>query len=166
MPGATQKVASVRRKPQPAKKAPEPDLRLDAQLCFALYATSRLLTELYRPALLRVDLTYPQYLVMLILWEKAPQSVGDICHKLYLDNGTVTPLLKRLERKGFLSRQRDPGDERQVNVDLTSQGNALRTATRAIIRDLQMSMPFSSARAGKLRDELRRALARATPRLA
>jgi DNA-binding MarR family transcriptional regulator len=142
----------------------EPDLRLDVQLCFALYAASRLMTELYRPALLSIDLTYPQYLVMLILWECTPQSVGDICEKLYLDNGTVTPLLKRLERKGLLSRVRDLTDERQVNISLTRRGRRLHSAALSAIGELNCSIPFSATQAVRLRKELRKAVARMASR--
>ncbi|MDQ0313955.1 MarR family winged helix-turn-helix transcriptional regulator [Amorphus orientalis] len=101
-------------------------LRLDRQVCFPLYAATNLITRLYRPVLAKLGLTYPQYLVMLVLWEAAPQSVGGLGEKLYLDSGTLTPLLKRLEQAGLVSRRRDPEDERRVLVDLTEKGAALR----------------------------------------
>lgn len=103
-------------------------LKLEWQLCFPLYAASNLLTRLYRPALDEIGLTYPQYLVMLVLWETDRQSVGEIGRRLYLDSGTLTPLLKRMEANGLLARRRDVEDERRVLITLTEQGDALRTA--------------------------------------
>lgn len=107
-------------------------LKLDHQLCFPLYAASNLLTRAYRPLLQELDLTYPQYLVMLVLWERAPQTVGEISARLYLDTGTLTPLLKRTEAKGLIARQRDSQDERRVQVTLTDQGEALRERARSV----------------------------------
>lgn len=101
-------------------------LLLDRQVCFPLYAASNLITRLYGPALRRIGLTYPQYLVMLVLWEQEPQTVGALGSRLHLDSGTLTPLLKRLEASGFVSRQRDPQDERRVRVTLTGKGHDLR----------------------------------------
>jgi DNA-binding MarR family transcriptional regulator len=107
-------------------------LRLDRQICFPLYAASNLLTRLYRPVLAKLGLTYPQYLVMLVLWESAPQSVSELGARLHLDSGTLTPLLKRLEQAGFVSRQRDAGDERRVLIDLTAAGRTLRRKASAV----------------------------------
>lgn len=107
-------------------------LRLDLQLCFALYGASNRVTRLYRPLLAPLGLTYPQYLVMLALWEQAPRSVGDLGEALDLDSGTLTPLLKRMEGQGLVSRARDPRDERRVMVSLTEQGVALRTAASSV----------------------------------
>ncbi len=106
--------------------APYDALHLDRQICFPLYAASNLLTRLYRPVLASLGLTYPQYLVMLVLWESSPRSVGELGAKLHLDSGTLTPLLKRLEQAGMVERRRDPGDERRVLVKLTQTGRALR----------------------------------------
>jgi DNA-binding MarR family transcriptional regulator len=103
-------------------------LQLDNQLCFALYATSLAMTKLYKPLLDRLDLTYPQYLVMLVLWEHGEQTVGELGERLFLDSGTLTPLLKRLQAAGLVERQRDARDERRVKVQLTPQGQALREA--------------------------------------
>lgn len=103
-------------------------LRLDNQLCFLLYAASRRMTQLYRPLLAELGLTYPQYLVMLVLWEDEQGegvSVSHVCKRLKLDTGTVTPLLKRLEEQGQLVRRRSSGDERVVRVYLTESGRAL-----------------------------------------
>jgi DNA-binding MarR family transcriptional regulator len=101
-------------------------LSLDQQICFPLYAATNLLNRLYTPVLNKLGLTYPQYLVMLVLWEQQPQTVGALGARLYLDSGTLTPLLKRMETSGFVTRARDPGDERRVMIGLTDQGKALR----------------------------------------
>jgi DNA-binding MarR family transcriptional regulator len=101
-------------------------LRLDNQLCFALYSSSRGITRLYRPVLSKLGLTYPQYLVMLVLWEREPLTVKDLGEKLFLDSGTLTPLLKRMERQSLLTRERSQGDERQVLISLTEKGKGLK----------------------------------------
>jgi DNA-binding MarR family transcriptional regulator len=101
-------------------------LRLDLQLCFALYTASNQITRLYRPLLEPLGLTYPQYLAMLALWETGPRTVGELGEALGLDSGTLTPLLKRLEAAGLVSRQRDAADERRVLVSLTLAGEALK----------------------------------------
>ncbi|WP_172296389.1 MarR family winged helix-turn-helix transcriptional regulator [Pseudoruegeria sp. HB172150] len=101
-------------------------LTLDRQICFPLYAASNLLTRKYREVLAPLGLTYPQYLVMLVLWERAPRSVGELGEKLHLDSGTLTPLLKRMEAAGHVRRSRDPRDERRVQVELTDAGRALK----------------------------------------
>ncbi|MBF6468652.1 MarR family transcriptional regulator [Nocardia beijingensis] len=101
-------------------------LTLDEQLCFPLYAASRAMTAVYRPKLERLGLTYPQYLVMLALWERDERSVGDVCQALDLDSGTLSPLLKRLEAAGLLERRRSAADERRVDIRLTDRGRALR----------------------------------------
>ncbi|MCJ8500299.1 MarR family winged helix-turn-helix transcriptional regulator [Desulfatitalea alkaliphila] len=107
-------------------------LKLDNQLCFVLYAASRMLTKLYGPFLAKLDMTYPQYLVMLVLWEQDHQTVTAIGKRLYLDTGTLTPLLKRLEAQGRISRNRSADDERKVVVTLTQQGKALKNTARSI----------------------------------
>ncbi|MEH0152541.1 MarR family transcriptional regulator [Limibacter armeniacum] len=101
-------------------------LFLEKQLCFPLYAASRLTTKIYGPYLEELDLTYPQYLVMLVLWEKGKQTVSEISHLLHLETNTVTPLLKRLEQKHLLDRKRSETDERSVLVSLTDKGTVLR----------------------------------------
>jgi DNA-binding MarR family transcriptional regulator len=110
----------------PAASAAGDRLRLDNQLCFALYAASGLVTRAYRPLLEPLGLTYPQYLVMLALWEQAPRTVKALGQALELDSGTLTPLLKRLEAAGFVTRTRDAQDERRVQIALTDKGEALR----------------------------------------
>ncbi|WP_295523305.1 MarR family transcriptional regulator [uncultured Pseudacidovorax sp.] len=101
-------------------------LSLDNQLCFALYSASLSMTRLYKPLLDELALTYPQYLVMLALWEGDGVTVSDLGTRLSLDSGTLTPLLKRLEATGYLTRMRDVADERRVLVRLTAEGRALR----------------------------------------
>jgi DNA-binding MarR family transcriptional regulator len=107
-------------------------LDLDRQVCFPLYAASNLLTRLYRPVLAEIGLTYPQYLVMLVLWGETPQTVGSLGDRLYLDSGTLTPLLKRMELAGLITRTRDAGDERRVLIDLTPRGRNLRAAASKV----------------------------------
>ena len=100
-------------------------LKLDNQLCFRLYTASRLITQAYHPLLQEIGLTYPQYLVMMVLWEQDAQPVNDIAKKLYLETNTVTPLLKRMESEGLISRIKGEADARQVIVRLTPRGRSL-----------------------------------------
>jgi len=109
-----------------------PNLRLDQQLCFALYAASRAATGAYREALDAAGLTYPQYLVLLALWEDDGLSVGDLGQRLHLDSGTLSPLLSRLETVGVVTRSRTGGDGRRVLVHLTEKGDALRAEAERI----------------------------------
>ncbi|MGV8994818.1 MAG: MarR family winged helix-turn-helix transcriptional regulator [Flavobacterium sp.] len=97
-------------------------LQLKNQICFPLYALSKEITKLYRPLLEQLDMTYPQYLVMMVLWEKDGLTVSELGEKLLLDSGTLTPLLKRLETKSYLSRKRKKEDERVVELFLTKEG--------------------------------------------
>jgi DNA-binding MarR family transcriptional regulator len=110
---------------QPEVPVPGP-LDLDRQLCFALYSTSLAMTKLYRPLLEPLGLTYPQYLVMLALWEQDELSVSDLGGRLQIDSGTLSPLLKRLDAAELLTRRRDPADERRALVTLTLAGRRLR----------------------------------------
>jgi MarR family transcriptional regulator, organic hydroperoxide resistance regulator len=107
-------------------------LDLDAQLCFALYSSSLAMTKAYKPMLAELGLTYPQYLVMLALWQHGTQGVGEVGERLFLDSGTLTPLCKRLETMGLLQRRRNAHDERQVELSLTSAGKALRAKAETI----------------------------------
>jgi DNA-binding MarR family transcriptional regulator len=107
-------------------------LRLSNQLCFAVYSAAHAFNAVYKPLLDKVGLTYPQYLVMLVLWERDGQTVKEIGEKLFLDSGTLTPLLKRLEAAKLLRRMRDPEDERQVRITLTDAGLALREKAASI----------------------------------
>jgi DNA-binding MarR family transcriptional regulator len=102
-------------------------LQLDRQLCFALYSSSLAMTKLYKPLLAPLGLTYPQYLVMLVLWEAQGLSVSALGQRLSLDSGTLTPLLKRLEQQGLVQRRRAQDDERRVDIFLTDEGLALRS---------------------------------------
>lgn len=111
-------------------------LRLSDMVCFAIYSTANALTRAYQPILSRLDLTYPQFLVMLVLWERDDCTVSEIGAKLGLDSGTLTPLLKRLETAGRISRRRDSRDERQVRITLTEAGRALREAAESVPQDI------------------------------
>ncbi|GAA2361403.1 MarR family transcriptional regulator [Saccharopolyspora halophila] len=112
--------------------AKEPESTLDRQLCFALYSASRAFTNLYRPFLDDLELTYPQYLVLLALWERESLTVKELGTALRLDSGTLSPLLKRLEARGLLARSRSVDDERSVRVELTGEGRELRQRGREI----------------------------------
>lgn len=103
-------------------------LNLDNQLCFSAYAVSRAITKIYRPFLDKLGITYPQYLVMLVLWEKNCISLKELGSRLYLDSGTLTPLLKRLEAMGLLERRRNSEDERVLLVTITDKGKSMREA--------------------------------------
>lgn len=107
-------------------------LLLDNQVCFALHSTSLLMTKVYKPLLQELNLTYPQYLAMIVLWEQDGLTVGEISQKLLTDPGSLTPLLKRLEAEGLLSRTRSKADERVVIIELTDKGRALRDEARNI----------------------------------
>ena len=106
--------------------------KLDNQLCFRLYTASRLMTQAYHPLLSEHGLTYPQYLVLLVLWEADAQPVNDIAHKLYLETNTVTPLLQRMEKEGILTRHRGEKDARQMIVSLTEKGCDLQKKLAAV----------------------------------
>ena len=103
----------------------EDKFKLDNQLCFRLYTASRLLTQAYHPLLSKHGLTYPQYLVLMVLWEKDAQPVNDIAKRLMLETNTVTPLLKRMESTGILTRKRGENDARQIIVELTAKGKGM-----------------------------------------
>ncbi|EPF67682.1 MarR family transcriptional regulator [Pseudomonas syringae] len=111
----------------PTRAAPADcdSLLLDNQLCFALYSTSLMMTKVYKPLLQALGLTYPQYLAMMVLWERDGLTVGDVSTRLLTDPGSLTPLLKRLEGEGFISRTRSKEDERMVLLHLTAQGREL-----------------------------------------
>ena len=102
------------------------NLALSNMVCFAIYSTANALTRAYQPILSKLDLTYPQFLVMIVLWEQDDRTVSEVGAKLNLDSGTLTPLLKRLEAAGRIARRRDPQDERQVRITLSEEGRKLR----------------------------------------
>lgn len=134
-----------------------PELLLSNQLCFPLYAAARLVTRLYQPMLTPLGLTYTQYVVLLILWEKSPSTVTEIGERALLESSTLTPLLKRLEQLGYVRRQRCEDDERVVEVRLTSAGEALRARCRCVPTQLMESVDFPRDRAVQLKgllDEL------------
>ncbi|MFE0508909.1 MarR family winged helix-turn-helix transcriptional regulator [Streptomyces sp. NPDC058964] len=118
--------------PRNAAQAGEASLLLEDQLCFALYAAQRALTNRYRPLLEKFDLTYPQYLVMLVLWQHGSLPIKRLGTLLELDYGTLTPLLKRLQAHGLIQRERQVDDERSVLITLTEQGSELRERARVI----------------------------------
>ena len=129
-------------------------LALDHQFCFALYSASHAMTKTYKPMLERLGLTYPQYLVMLVLWEQDAILVKEIGARLYLDSGTLTPLLKRLEAVGLLTRTRDAHDERQVRIQLSQQGRALRRQAEDIPEQMLCASGKDETTLARLRGEL------------
>jgi len=129
-------------------------LLLDNQLCFALYSGSLAMSKLYRRLLAGLGLTYPQYLVMLVLWEQDELTVSAIGERLYLDSATLTPLLKRMELAGLLARARAAGDERQVIVSLTQQGRALREKALPVPLQVAAAMPCDRNTAAALVKQL------------
>jgi DNA-binding MarR family transcriptional regulator len=140
-------------------------LLLENQLCFALYSTSLAMSKVYRKLLADLDLTYPQYLVMLVLWEQDGLTVSAIGERLFLDSATLTPLLKRLEAAGLVERARATRDERQVIVSLTEQGRQLKAKARAVPPGVGEAAGCSAADAGamiKQLDALRAALQEST----
>lgn len=130
-------------------------LRLDRQLCFALYGAANRVTRLYRPLLDALGLTYPQYLAMLVLWETSPRTVGALGEALDLESSTLTPLLKRLETQGLVIRTRDPKDERRVIVALTDAGKALREQARTVPEQLLCRLELPLEDLGDLRERLK-----------
>ncbi|EJM99869.1 transcriptional regulator [Phyllobacterium sp. YR531] len=114
------------------EKGQESQLKLENFLCFAIYSTANAVTRAYQPRLTALKLTYPQYLVMVVLWEEENQTVTAIGDKLSLDSGTLTPLLKRLEAAGLISRRRDKADERQVLINLTDEGRAMKERAESV----------------------------------
>ncbi len=129
-------------------------LRLDSQLCFALYAAARAMTQAYAKLLTPLGLTYPQYLVMLVLWEEDRLAVRQLGERLQLDSGTLTPLLKRLEAAGLLRRERDRADERVVRIHLSPAGRRLAQRARGIPRAVACSTGLGLPQLARLRGEL------------
>ncbi len=122
-----------------------PALLLDNQLCFALYSTSLAMTRIYKPLLAPLGLTYPQYLVMLVLWEQDGVMVSELGERLYLDSGTLTPLLKRLEAAGLIARLRDVADERRVHITLTPAGRKLKLRASTVPGCIASATSYSLA---------------------
>src|SRR6059058_1906262 len=134
---------------------PGPSVALDDQLCFALYAASRAVTARYRPMLEAIGLTYPQYLVMMLLWEQDGQTVGQLGARLALDSGTLSPLLKRLTAAGLVTRHRRVEDERSVSIALTDEGRALRDKALPISERMIGAIGFDQEEFGDLMSRLR-----------
>ncbi len=134
--------------------SPATALALDNQLCFALYSTSLAMMRVYRGLLPKLGLTYPQYLVMLVLWEQDQLTVSEIGERLFLDSATLTPLLKRMEAQGLLQRARARRDERQVIITLTEQGQALRADAGAVMPEVLCASQCSLEEVASLRDQL------------
>src|SRR5262245_3001803 len=129
-------------------------LRLDRQICFLLYGASRAIPQLYQPLLAPLGLTYPQYLVMLVLWEEGKASVGRLCERLYLDSGTLTPLLKRLEAGGLVRRARSSTDARVVDVELTAAGKKLKRSAASVPHALACRVGLNADEFSRVRRQL------------
>lgn len=138
----------------PKKSEPPPTLNLESFLCFAIYSAGHAFNQLYRPLLDAIGLTYPQYLVMVALWSRDDQTVKDLGRALFLESSTLTPLIKRLEGMGYLTRSRDPIDERMVRVRLTAEGEALREKAQSIPTCVGDATGLSSEQLAALTDKL------------
>jgi DNA-binding MarR family transcriptional regulator len=136
------------------KNAADWPLMLDNQICFAVYSTAHAFNRVYKPLLDGLGLTYPQYLVMLVLWERDGVPVKDIGQRLLLDSGTLTPLLKRLEAAGLVKRTRSTEDERQVLIALTPQGRALKEKARAVPEGILAASACSLGELSAMKREL------------
>ncbi|ALZ82830.1 MarR family transcriptional regulator [Pseudomonas oryzihabitans] len=129
-------------------------LLLDQQLCFALYSTSLAMTKVYKPLLEEVGLTYPQYLMMLVLWENDHLPLKELARRLHQDSGALTPVLKRLEAEGYVTRQRNAEDERNLSIELTEGGRALRERAREINGTISGYCALGDAQMCELREHL------------
>jgi DNA-binding MarR family transcriptional regulator len=136
------------------KQAADAAQLLDNQICFAIYSTAHAFNRVYKPLLDRLGLTYPQYLVMLVLWERDGVPLKDIGERLFLDSGTLTPLLKRLEAAQLIKRTRDTADERQVLIALTPQGQSLREKARAVPQSILAASACSIAELSAMKNDL------------
>ena len=143
------------RNPAPSAISVDEMLQLDNQLCFAVYSASLAMTKRYKPLLEKLRLTYPQYLVMLVLWERDGLMVSELGERLFLDSGTLTPLLKRLEANGLVGRIRDVGDERRVHINLTAAGRKLKARAAkvpgCVLAASQCSIPELLQLTGQIR---------------
>ncbi len=136
------------------KLAAEQALRLDNQICFAVYSAAHAFNRVYKPLLDRLGLTYPQYLVMLVLWERDNIPLKDIGERLFLDSGTLTPLLKRLEATDLVKRTRSTEDERQVLIELTREGHALREKAKAVPQSILAASACSVGELVAMKNEI------------
>lgn len=137
---------------------------LDSHLCFALYAASNHMTRLFVPFLQKLGVTYPQYLVLVVLWERGPHGVGDLATLLRMDFGTLSPMLKRLESKGLVTRHRQASDERRVLVDLTPKGVSLRKRTEQMLGEFYCFLNMPLEELFDLKDRLRHFVNSAGPK--
>jgi DNA-binding MarR family transcriptional regulator len=155
----------VRRKSLNAKSAAPVEMPgLDGHLCFALYAASNHMTRLFLPFLQKLGVTYPQYLVLVVLWERGPLGVGDLASLLRMDFGTLSPMLKRLESKGLVTRERQAADERRVRVDLTPKGVSLRKRTEQMLGEFYCFLNLPLAELFNLKDRLRHFVSASGPK--
>ena len=136
------------------KHAADWPLQLDNQICFAVYSAAHAFNRVYKPLLDRLGLTYPQYLVMLVLWEHDDVPLKDIGERLFLDSGTLTPLLKRLEAADLVKRTRSTADERQVLIALTPKGQALKEKARAVPQALLASSACSLGELSSIKNDI------------
>ncbi|GBU19297.1 MULTISPECIES: MarR family transcriptional regulator [Methylobacterium] len=146
------KANAIDERPVPANDP----LLLDNQLCYALYAAAHRMTKSYRPLLDGLGVTYPQYLVLLVLWETEGLTVSEIGRRLRLDSGTLTPVLKRLESAGLLLRSRRQSDEREVEISLTDEGRALRARALQVRQAVMCQLDLSEPEIRALRSDLNR----------
>jgi DNA-binding MarR family transcriptional regulator len=156
----------VRRKNLNAKStiAPVDMPGLDSHLCFALYAASNHMTRLFVPFLQKLGVTYPQYLVFVVLWERGPQGVGDLASLLHMEFGTLSPMLKRIESKGLITRQRQATDERRVLIDLTPKGRSLRKRTEQMLGEFYCFLNMPLEELTDLKDRLHHFVKSAGPK--
>jgi DNA-binding MarR family transcriptional regulator len=139
-----------------SERAAVPDLWLENQLCFAVYAAAHSFVQAYKPFLEPEGLTYPQYLVLLELWQRDGQTVKQLGEPLFLDSGTLTPMLKRMEASGWITRRRDADDERVVRISLTDRAQAFRARARAIPAAMMCASGLDAAGLGALRNRINR----------
>jgi DNA-binding MarR family transcriptional regulator len=146
---------AMQKKAQSGKNGPQDvEIKLDAQLCFAIYGAAHAFNRTYKPLLEPLGLTYPQYLVMLSLWEESGQTVKALGEKLGLDSGTLSPLLKRLEQSGLVARKRDREDERQVVITLTDKGTDLKVQANEVYAAIGKAIGCSVDEAIAVRDSI------------
>ncbi|MDM1407007.1 MarR family transcriptional regulator [Myroides sp. DF42-4-2] len=133
-------------------------LSLENQVCFPIYALAKEIVQHYRPFLDVLGITYPQYLVLMVLWKEREQTVGQLGDRVFLDSGTLTPLLKRMEQKGMVERRRNPADERVVNISLTPKGLALEEQASDIPQKLMESMQVTEEEVVALKNSIMKIL--------
>lgn len=149
----------------PTSALPQPRLRLDDQLCFALYAATNLVTRAYRPLLEPLGLTYSQYLVMMALWQHGTQKMSLIAERLHLEGNAITPLVDRLETAGLVRRRRDAGDRRIIQIELTTEGDALEAAASVVQNSIVCRTELEPDALAELREALQVLVHRMEPAL-